>query len=160
MVPSLRQVRTFVGMLGAVATLLSAGCNSYTLRGKVVRGETSSVELVHEMDPRIKPQTAGGVPHVEVRVYRDPKTMNKHMSGRERTGTDGNFSIGLGDFGAGWMQEEWLVQAALYGFENAELLTKLPSKNSKTRLLITLAPGTFIPPEESSDYMQDYEQFK
>jgi hypothetical protein len=149
-----------IGLLAIVGAMMCAGCNTYTLKGKVVRGDVSSIELVHEMDPRIKPQTAGGIPHVEVRVFRDPNTMNKHMSGRERTGNDGNFSINLGDFGAGWMQEQWLVQAALYGFENANYMGSLPSKNSKTRLLITLAPGTFTPSEESADYMQDYEQFK
>jgi hypothetical protein len=58
------------------------------------------------------------------------------------------------------MQEQWLVQAARYGFENANYMGSLPSKNSKTRLLITLAPGTFTPSEESADYIQDYEKFK
>ena len=100
------------------------------------------------------------IANVEVRVYRDPDNMNKKLGGRERTPVDGTFSIGLGDFGAGWMTEEWLVQAYSYGFQTAQQKMKLPAKNAKTRLLITLAPGESIEPTDQSDYMQDYEKYK
>jgi hypothetical protein len=152
--------RTFAIGVGLAVLAHLGGCNTYTLKGKVVRGETSSVELVHEMDPRIRAVAPGGVGNVDVRVYRDPDTMNKKLSGRERTETDGMFSIGLGDFGAGWMQEQWLIQAACTGYANAELTTRLPSKNAKTRLLITLAPGTATDPDAAEDYLQDFEEFK
>ena len=137
-------MKSFLTLLILGATFQLAGCNTYTLKGKVVKGDKSSIELVHEMDPRIRAFEPGGIANVEVRVYRDPDNMNKKLGGRERTPVDGTFSIGLGDFGAGWMQEKWLIQAYSYGFQTAELHTKLPAKNAKTRLLITLAPVRMI----------------
>ena len=153
-------MRTFMSLIVLSALLNIAGCNTYTLKGKVVKGERSSIELVHEMDPRVKAFAPGGVANIEVRVYRDPDNMNKKLAGRERTPVDGSFSMNLGDFGAGWMSEQWLVQAYGYGFTTVEQKMKLPSKNAKTRLLITIAPGESIEPSDVSDYMQDYEKYK
>ena len=153
-------MKSFITLLILTAALQLAGCNSYVLKGKVVKGEKSSIELVHEMDPRIRAFEPGGLANVEVRVYRDPDNMNKKLSGRERTPVDGTFSLNLGDFGAGWMTEEWLVQAYSYGFQTAQQQMKLPAKNAKTRLLITLAPGESIEPSDQADYVEDYEKYK
>jgi hypothetical protein len=139
----------------AAATIL-AGCG-YTLRGKVVRGDVSSVEIVHEIDPRMK---AAGLANAEVLVHRDPKTLNRRLVGRDYTDASGRFTMHLGEFGAGWMEEQWLVQSWLTGYQNAEALTKLPSKGSKWMLLVTLAPGQSVPVQTQDDFMRDYERFK
>ena len=146
---------SWVVMLLCVTAWL-CGCG-YTLRGKVVRGETSAVEIVHEIDPRYK---VSGINGAEVIVRRDPKSINPEMVGRDRSGSEGEFTIRIGEFGAGWMEEEWLVQARLTGFQNASALTKFPEKGSKWRLLITLAPGTAAPLDAREEIQQDIEKFK
>ncbi|MCI0365765.1 MAG: carboxypeptidase-like regulatory domain-containing protein [Phycisphaerales bacterium] len=140
----------------AAALALLPGCG-YTLRGKVVRGPVSGVEPIHVIDPALK---GAGIPNAEVAVRRDPNTPNQHLVGRTRTDAGGNFSMRIKDFGAGWMHEEWLVQGAQTGYQNAESIMKLPAKGGKWRLLITLAPGTSTSLEESDPIMEDYEKFK
>ncbi len=39
-------------------------------------------------------------------------------------------------------------------------MMQLPSKNTKWRLLVTLAPGTSTPLPDKDQMMQDLEQFK
>jgi len=46
------------------------------------------------------------------------------------------------------------------GFINAETLMQLPGKNSKWRLLVTLAPGVSEPLRDQDEIMQDLERFK
>lgn len=138
-------------------TLLSlGGCNAYVLQGQVVRGAASAVELVYAGDERLSAPPVGGV---QVRVTRDPLTMNRKLAGSARTDAGGDFTIIMDGFGTGWMQEQWLVQAVAPGHQNAETMMELPAKNSKWRVLITLAPGVSEPIRDS-DIMEDLEQFK
>jgi hypothetical protein len=139
-----------------LSVLALTGCG-YKLQGKVVRGEQSGIELVHVIDQRLK-QT--GLSNVEVLVRRDPKSMNPTLAGKDRTNASGDFSIGIDEFGAGWMDEQWQVRAGMHGHQNAEAIMKLPGKGSKWRLLITLAPGTATPLEEPDEIIQDIERFK
>ena len=147
--------RTIVAV--ALATLLSAlpGCG-YTLRGKVVRGETSGIEMVHEMDQRLK---GPGLANVDTLVRRDPQSASPQLVGRQRTDAGGNFSMPISEFGAGWMQEQWQVQARIGSYQNASSIMKLPAKGSKWRLLITLAPGTATPLETGDEVVEDLERF-
>jgi hypothetical protein len=140
-----------VAMLGILP-----GCG-YTLRGKVVRGEISSIELVHQIDQRMK---GPGIINAEVIVRRDPKSPHPEMVGRTRSGDSGNFAMHISEFGAGWMEEQWLVQAGLTGFQNAQQLTKLPASGGKWQLLITLAPGQSSPLDQPDEVMRDFERFK
>lgn len=131
----------------AVIVCALQGCGGYTLRGKVVAGSTSSIELIHEIDQRLKQP---GLGNVETLVRRDPKQARPDaatLAGRVRTDAAGDFSMSIGEYGAGWMQEQWLVQARLAGYQNASEIMKLPAKGSRWKLLITLAPGTATPLE-------------
>jgi hypothetical protein len=148
--------KTFIVGAGIVISVVMAGCG-YTLQGKVIRGETSSIEQVHEIDPRFK---GPGLPNAEVLVRRDPNSPTPTLAGRDRTDAAGNFSLSIKEFGAGWMEEQWQVRGGLPGHANAEALMKLPAKGSKWRLLITLAPGASLPLDAPADYLQDYERFK
>lgn len=125
------------------------GCG-YTLRGKVVSGATGGITQVHQIDPSLR---GPGVPDAEILIRRDPKSPNPQLVGHTRTDGNGDFSIHIGQFGAGWMQEQWLVQCVKQGFQNTEVLTELPSQD-KWQLLITIAPGTSTAPQS------DFEQFK
>ena len=97
---------------------------------------------------------------MDVRVTRDPTTMNRHLVGRASSSAGGEFTLIMDEFGTGWMQEQWLLQALAGGYQNAEALMQLPSKNSKWRLLVTLAPGASTPVHDQEDFMRDFEQFK
>lgn len=144
-----------VALLAAASAL--TGCGGYTLRGKVVQGTTSGFELVHEIDQRLK---GPGIHNAEVMVRRDPRSLHPQLVGRDRSDSTGDFTISIDEFGAGWMEEQWLVQAGVTGYQNAEMEIKLPQKGSKWRLLITLAPGTFTPMNQPDELMQDYERFR
>lgn len=132
------------------------GCG-YTLRGKVVRGDTSSIELVHEMDQRLN---GPGIANAETIVRRDPKSPSPQLVGQQRTGASGDFSMNISEFGAGWMQEQWLVQTRMSGFQNASAVMKLPAKDSKWQLLITLAPGVATPLDTHEEIVEDLERFR
>ena len=140
-----------------VSALALGGCSGYKLQGKVIRGDQSKIELVHMMDPRMK-QT--GLSNAEVLVRRDPKSMNPALAGHDRTSASGDFSMGIDEFGAGWMEEEWQIRGGLHGFQTAEAIMKLPKKGGKTRLLITLAPGAAAPVNEPDEIIHDIERFK
>lgn len=139
-----------------VIACIAAGCNSYGLQGKVVRGAASSVQLVYPDDERLK---ALAVANAEVRINRDPNTLNRHLVGQARSDGGGEFTIVMSEFGTGWMEEQWLVQSVCPGYQNAEQLMHMPAKNSKWRLLITLAPGVSNPFQDD-DPMKDIERFK
>jgi hypothetical protein len=153
-------IRTTQHLLAVISVLLIAlalpGCG-YTLKGKVLRGDASNVDLMHDIDQRYKQQ---GMANVEVVVRRNPKDPNPELIGRTRTDAFGNFSMSIKEFGAGWMEEQWLVQARLAGHQNASAVMKLPAKDSKWGLLITLAPGTETPLDMHEEIMEDVERFK
>ncbi len=151
--------RTCFSILAVVCVCwLLTGCNAYTLRGKVVHGSYSDIEVVHESDERLQQP---GIAGAEVLVHRDPNKPNRYLVGRTRTNTGGEFTLLLNEFGAGWMEEQWRVQAIHRGNQNADTLMKLPPNQKKWRLLITLAPGTSTPADsEEDDWMRDYEQFR
>jgi hypothetical protein len=133
------------------------GCSSYTLRGKVVQGDTNSIELVHEIDQRLKQP---GLSNVETLVRRDSKQTKPaapELAGRVRTDATGDFWMPIDEYGAGWMQEQWLVQARLSGYQNASCKIKLPAKGSKWKLLITLAPGTSTPLIQPGEVIEEEE---
>ena len=154
--------------------LLLTGCGGYTLQGRVIRGQTSGAEIVHEMDLRMRSPAGGGptstppgqglvpasagVGNVEVSLYRDPNTLNQKLAARDRTNGDGYFTLHVSDFGAGWMDEKWQAIATSAGFQNAQSMVKLAGKTNKTRLLITLAPGQAT--ATGDDVMQGYDKFK
>ena len=141
----------------ALACVYLTGCNAYMLPGKVVSGPQSSVQLVYAGDERLKEK---GIGSVDVRITRDPTTLNRHLVGRTSSNAEGEFTIMMDEFGTGWMQEQWQVQAIAAGFQNADELLELPSKNSKWRLLVTLAPGASAPVPSQEDLMREFEQFK
>lgn len=131
----------------AAGLVAMSGCGGYTLRGKVIRGTASSIEVVHEVDPRLKQP---GIANLEVRVVRDPSTLNRHVAGQSRTDGEGAFATYLSGFGAGWMEEQWLIQTSMSGYQNAEQIMKLPPKGSQWRLLITVTPGAATPVDTES----------
>lgn len=150
-------LRRFVPFLAfSLLALVLPGCGSYALHGKVVRGETSSIQLVMPGDERLN---ATGISNAEVRIVRDPNNPNRKQVGQNRTDPAGDFAIIMSAFGTGWMEEQWLVQSLAPGYSNAQMLMNLPASSSKWRLLITLAPGVSEPLNDEN-LMDDLEKFK
>lgn len=154
----MRSIRNIIlGTTLALAALSAGGCGTYTLQGKVIQGNVSSIEIVHKMDERLH---AKGVANAEVLVRRDPKGLNMHLAGKDRSSATGDFAIRINEFGAGWMEEQWLVQSAAAGHRNTESLTKLPPQGNKWMLLITLAPGQTSPLELTDGWQEDLSRFR
>ncbi len=149
-------VRMLPFIVMALAAIALGGCNAYMIQGKVVRGESSGVALVYEGDERLD---LPGVPNAEVRIVREPTNPNRHLVGQAHSGPSGEITVIMDEFGTGWMEETWLVQSQAGGFQNAETMMQLPSKGTKWRLLITLAPGA-SEPFRDDDLMEDLERFK
>lgn len=123
--------------LGIVLTFLPGGCASYTLEGRVVRGDFGDVMFV---DPDRDPYAeAPGIPGVAIRVIRDPDRLSRKVAAGGRSGPSGDLSIPIGEFGAGWMQELWLVQASRAGYETVEQIVAFPS--GRKRVVIVMRDG-------------------
>src|SRR5882672_7857420 len=91
----------------AAMTVALAGCGGYTLQGRVIRGTVPKVEIVHQMDLRLRSPAGGGpvgptdakslmppgagVNNVEISLYRDPQSMDAHLADRDRTNGEGYF---------------------------------------------------------------------
>ncbi len=132
-----------LGLLLLSAVLLT-GC-AYTLRGKVVRGSVTSVEIVHATDPRVQ---GPGIESVDVSVRGIPERGEEAiLAGRRYTSASGNFSMQIDESGAGWMHEQWRVEARKRGYQVGMAALKLPPKHLHWWVLITLAPGEGLPPK-------------
>jgi len=142
----------------AATSLGLAGCG-HTIMGRVIEGDASKVELVHESEPRLR--TAGaGVNNVEVSIRRDPNSASKQLAGRKRTEATGDFMLGVGGAGAGWLDEQWLLQTYASGYQSTNQLIELPPKSRKWRLLITIPRGTAEPVDDMDQIMREVEQFQ
>src|SRR4051812_18565919 len=93
-------LRVALGLMMAVSCAALPGCGSgYALKGRVIRGNTPGIEVVHEMDLRFREPAGGGpiapngntgimpagagVGQAEVSLYRDPSTLNRHLAARD-----------------------------------------------------------------------------
>jgi len=140
----------------AVMSLGLTGCG-HSIMGKVIKGDANKVELVYQSDPRLR---TTGINNVEVTLRRDPNSANKQLAGRKRTEATGDFSMRIDNFGAGWMNEQWLLQTYITGFRSTNELIKLPPNDRRWRLLITVAPGTAEHVDDMDQIMREVEQFQ
>ena len=137
--------------------LTLAGCGSYTLQGRVIRGDMSLATFVKPDDARLN---AEPVSSVQITVYRDPDKLSSKLEGRAVSATDGSFEIDLSGFGTGWMEEQWLVEASRTRYRNAAWIGTLTGTHRERVLLIMLAPGDATPTREDDNLLKQYEQFR
>ena len=137
------------------SVLLTTGCSRYVLRGRVVEGGGAGVMAVSPDDPRL---AQPGVPNVEIRVFRNHRRPNPELAVSGVTDVDGSFSLPIEAFGAGWMEETWLIRARRAGYGDAEATISLPSEDG--RVLILLGPGASTPWIDPNDPMQQYQDFR
>ena len=143
------------GVLVSTAAGLS-GCNSYVLHGKVIAGPISRMAFVGADDNRLGEVGMSGV---QVTLRRDPGRLSTYLAASPITDLDGNFSLAVNEFGAGWMEEAWLLVARKPGFENATWQHRLTMKHPEMPLLVTMTPG-YSEPDRHEDLMDQYEQFR
>lgn len=145
------------GALALVAVL--SGCG-YHLSGRVVEGGFDSVDML----PRSQAEDVGGAPVAGaiIELYRDPQTPKRRLVGTARSDDRGEFTMVLQDFGAGWMEERWLVRIRRNGFKGAEQTVELPGSPDGWRVVGTLSRGRAVPfaePESGSSLRRQADSF-
>ncbi len=151
-------VRTAMVSVGFLNLLLVAtGCSTYTIKGIVVRGEVSSIEFVEPLDHLLRQSP---VKDVRLTVQRDPAKPNRRMVGTDVSDVHGRFVISLDEFGAGWMEEKWLIRATRAGFKTSSAMQHLDSSKKKMLLLVTLEPGISVVPRDDEDLLEEFRRYK
>ncbi|MHC4947975.1 MAG: hypothetical protein ACYTG1_06910 [Planctomycetota bacterium] len=148
---------SLAALLGAAALVVLPSCGGYVLKGHVIESGWTGISFVPADDPRLQQR---GVPGVRVALHRDPDSLGRRLVATAASDGDGRVALDVGEFGAGWMVEQWLVQASRSGFETAEMQVTLPKSSSGLWLLVQLAPGDSVPPTGREDPMDLYEQFR
>lgn len=123
----------------ALSAAAPIACGPYTLKGRVVRGEFSTIELVEPDDPRLEGKPLGGA---TVTIVRDAGRLNRAEVGSSSSDAEGDFALAVDAFGAGVTDETWLITASRSGHIGTDTTLRLPMSAGGTRLLITLARGS------------------
>jgi len=156
-------IRALIGRGGLTAMVLCAavvlsGCaTGYVLKGRAIEAGYTDVAVVPGSDDRLD-KAGGGIEGVRIRVHRDPGHLNQQLVATGRTSANGSFAIPIDAFGAGWMDEQWLIQVERSGFRSGAMTLRLPTGDR--RLLVTMSPGTSTPHEDKEDLWEQYERYK
>lgn len=142
---------TLIAWFIAVANV---GCGSYKLQGRVISGTFPSVNFVEPGDDRLN---GAGVPGATVELVRDPQSLSAQSMGQVSTDGQGNFSLPVDSFGAGWLEEEWLLRVRHPRATMVEQLIRLPGNGKMTLVTLTAGRDTFTPRE---DLMKEMERFR
>lgn len=145
----------FMACLAAIAL---GGC-AYRLDGKVVDGfGSATVGRADDADAR-----KGGIGGASVELIRDSGTMNRTVAARAVSGPDGRFTLDVQGFGAGWMEERWMLRVRRSGCENVESEVTLPPSTSGRLLIVTMARGKSTPfrdPENAGSIMDEARRYE
>lgn len=147
-------IRIVISLALAAMSAL-AGCGSYKLQGRVLRGDVSYATIVSADDPQLR--APNGLEGVRLRVLTDPDRLNREQVGAGVSGPDGSFSLDIDAFGAGFLEYDIGVEAVRPGYVGVDERFRMPSKGE--RVLIILAPGrdTRAPRQNLLD---EYERFR
>jgi hypothetical protein len=150
-------VNVLVPLVAMAACCCAWGCG-YTLHGRVVEGAGSAdITVDTNVDAHNRP-----VPGARIELIRDPKTANRERVATAVSSKDGTFALTVESFGAGWMQEEWVIRISRKGFQNVETMTELPASTNGRLLLVMLAKGRsekFEEPETSESIMDEARKY-
>ena len=134
-----------IAALALLLPLVMTGCESYSMRGHVIRGDVSYVEIVEADDTRLEGRGLGGV---RVGAHLDPGRLNRKFLGSTVTGADGSFELPVDEIGAGFLEYDISVVAYKKGYMGAEQFFRMPPASK--RLLVILAPGDDTSPPSFS----------
>lgn len=133
-----RRSRSTLSLLLLGTMLLVVGCGGYVLEGRAVSGDYSSVELVDPDDPRLDLPGLGGV---TIELIRDPESLGKRVVGRSNSQGNGSVRLSVGDFGVGFLEEDWDIRVLNRGAECAVARLSLPFDPTSRRLLVIVRKG-------------------
>jgi len=139
----------------ALAAVLP-GCGGYRLEVMAIESAVSDARFVPA--DRV-PTGAVPVPDARITLYRDPGSLREEAAGAERTDARGLASLRLDAFGAGWMVEEWRIEATAPGYESVSVLDTLPGKKEGMVLLVEMPSGAADLPRRV-DPLDDYRRFR
>jgi len=152
-------VRASCRALGAViaitGTVLLASC-APTVRGRAIEGGFISVCAVRSDDGQLL--SGIPVPGAQINVYRDPQSLGAELVATGFTDSSGNFTVKVSEFGAGWMDEVWLIEMVKPGFMTASAELRLP--DSDDRVLIVTMPGRSEPGRNNDRYQDMLDQYR
>ena len=150
------RLRTVFNVAILTFAALMVGCGGLTLQGKVVTDDFSSMTFVSPADPRL---SEPGLSGAKLSIIRDPGRLNREVVATASSDGSGKFTIDLDVFGAGWMQERWLIEVVRPGHQTATLNTALDKDHQNRRLLITLGRGAPTSVFDN-DPMRDFDQHR
>jgi hypothetical protein len=103
-----------------------------------------------------------GIPGVTIELVRDAGTMNRAVAARATSDSSGRFELEIDGFGAGWMQEPWLLRARRNGFETVEQEVDLPGDPKGRVMVLGMARGKSRPfrePESSRRILDEVREY-
>jgi hypothetical protein len=149
-----------MGLMGLGLLVLgfsAPGCSTYTIKGSVIRADVSDIEFVSRDDYRLREPPLSGA---RITVQRDPDKPNRRMVGTDLSDAHGAVVISLDEFGAGWMEERWLIRASKQGFKTASTMQQLTAEKKNMVLLVSLAPGLSVVPRDDEDLLEEYRKYR
>lgn len=123
--------------LVASCLLIATGCSPYKLQGRVFQGEASWVTVTDQAT--LDAEQGNPISGALVELVLDPGRLNRKPLGTARTGPNGEFSIEVDEFGAGWMEHDVGLLVSRDGYITADGFFRLP--DAKRRVLVTLQRG-------------------
>lgn len=142
-------------VLFALAAVLP-GCGGYRLEVMAIESPVSDARFVPA--DRV-PSGARPIRDARVTLYRDPGSLREEMAGNVRTDDEGFAMLRLDAFGAGWMVENWRIEATAPGHESVSVLQALPGKKDGMILLVEMPSGASDLPRRV-DPLDDYRRFR
>ena len=134
------------------------GCSSgYTLSGRVIEGEFSQIQFVDKNDPRL--MEGNGLDGAMIMVFREPSSLGRTLTARSSSDGSGAFECHIGEFGTGWLVEDWDITVSRPAYANATRLGQLPRNKKDLKMLVVLARGASTPVPTGSEYEQDLDRF-
>lgn len=151
---SFRQLAGRAAML-ALLTVVT-GCGGYRVQVVAIESNVTDARFV---DPDRVPENAIPIGDARVTLYRDPGSLRETAAGDVRTSSDGRGTLRIAGFGAGWMDEQWRIEAAAPGYESVTAIRPLPGGGSGLILLIEMPSGASSLPRRD-DPIEDYRRFR
>ena len=147
--------RAVAALCLALLSFSLPGCGSYQLKGRVIPGDFSMVEVVDSSDPRL--YEGAGVPGASIVLETDPERLGRKVVGTTVSGAEGDFATPFSEPGGGFLIYDVGVNVSRPGYQPARHYFQLPG--SSKRLLVTLAPGEDRTVRDEDPYDQ-YKRFK
>ncbi len=144
-------------MLALCGCILTGCGDGYVMRGKVLPGYQTAAHVVSSEDPRFETE---GTPGVQIYVVRDHNSLRRARVAQGTSGRDGVFEFRISEFGAGWMDETWLIQIHGQGVVTGESIIRLPDGGDGETLLVTVESGQSSPIQEREDLLKQIDTYK